>query len=356
MKFKTSFIWLLSVTGALLLAACDNKTPTQIVLEGKTMGTTYHVKYIDDGKTEHLPQPEKVQAQLDMLLKTVNNEMSTYQKDSQISSFNQFNQVNQVVSVSNDFATVVEEAIRLNKMTEGALDVTVGPLVNLWGFGPDKRLNKVPTNEQILERAKSVGIDKIEVRFSDNDRQNGKGLLIKKEPNLYLDLSSIAKGFGVDKLARHLEMLGIENYLVEIGGELRGKGHNLKGVPWRIAIEKPEFTQGTSSQITVPLHNLGMATSGNYRNYFEDEQGNRLSHIIDPKTLRPISHNLASITVFAPTAMTADGLSTGLFVLGAEKAIEVAERENLAIFLIIKKGEGYETKMSTAFEKLINQK
>lgn len=353
MKIKTLQMWgvalVAALVAALALTAC-NKEPQQIALEGKTMGTTYHIKYIDDGSLETLPKPEVVQQQLDTLLKIVNNEMSTYQKNSQITEFNHSRQIDTPFAVSRDFATVVTEAIRLNKVTEGALDVTVGPLVNLWGFGPDKRLNKAPSAEQIAEKAQAVGIEKIAVTT-----ENGNSALIKKVPELYLDLSSIAKGFGVDKLAKHLEKLGLQHYLVEIGGELRGKGNNLQGQPWRIAIEKPEFAQGTASQITVPLHNLGMATSGNYRNYFEDEQGNRLSHIIDPKTLRPISHNLASITVFTPTTMTADGLSTGLFVLGAEKALEIAEREKLAIFLIIKNGQNYSTKMSSAFEKLINQ-
>ncbi|MGX2968931.1 FAD:protein FMN transferase [Ursidibacter sp. B-7004-1] len=354
MQIKPLLMWTTSVLLAFLLTAC-NKEPEQVLLEGKTMGTTYHVKYIDDGSIKNLPKPETIQKELDLLLKEVNNQMSTYQRESQISQFNQFHTIDTPFKVATDFALVVEEGIRLNKVTEGALDITIGPLVNLWGFGPDKRLNKVPTAEQIAERAKSVGIEKLIVGFENNDRQNGNAFLQKKEPNLYVDLSSIAKGFGVDKVANHLNSLGLENYLVEIGGEIYGKGNNLKKQPWTIAIEKPEFTQGTSVQIAVPLQNLGMATSGNYRNYFEDEQGNRLSHIIDPKTLRPITHNLASITVFAPTTMTADGLSTGLFVLGADKALEVAEREKLAVFLIIKNGQEYETKMSSEFKKLIKE-
>lgn len=331
---------------SLFLTACE-KAPEQIILQGKTMGTTYTVKYIDNGEVKNLASAETVKSELDKLLIEVNNQMSTYQNDSEISRFNQLKEANQAVEISKDFAKVVQEAIRLNTVTEGALDVTVGPLVNLWGFGPDKRLNKVPSAEKISERSTYVGIDKIVLKIEDTPH------LSKSEPNLYLDLSSIAKGFGVDKLAEHLEHIGISNYLVEIGGELRGKGKNLQGLDWRIAIEQPVMAQGQAAQITVPLHNLAMATSGNYRNYFEDEQGNRLSHIIDPKQLRPVSHNLASITVLAPTTMTADGLSTGLFVLGAEKALAVAEREKLAIFLIIKNGEAFETQMSSEFKKLI---
>lgn len=330
---------------SLFLNACE-KAPEQITLQGKTMGTTYTVKYIDNGEVKNLTNPEKVKSELDRLLVEVNNQMSTYQQDSEISRFNQLKEANQAVEISQDFAKVVQEAIRLNKITEGALDVTVGPLVNLWGFGPDKRLNKVPSDEQIKERSSYVGIDKISLKME------GKPILTKTMPNLYLDLSSIAKGFGVDKLAEHLEKIGVSNYLVEIGGELRGKGKNLQGLDWRIAIEQPIMEQAQSVQITVPLHNLGMATSGNYRNYFEDENGNRLSHIIDPKKLSPVSHNLASITVLAPTTMTADGLSTGLFVLGAEKALALAEREKLAIFLIVKSGDKFETQMSSEFKKL----
>ncbi|AHG76203.1 Thiamine biosynthesis lipoprotein ApbE [Mannheimia varigena USDA-ARS-USMARC-1296] len=330
---------------SLFLNACE-KAPEQITLQGKTMGTTYTVKYIDNGEVKNLANPEKVKSELDRLLVEVNNQMSTYQQDSEISRFNQLKEANQAVEISQDFAKVVQEAIRLNKITEGALDVTVGPLVNLWGFGPDKRLNKVPSDEQIKERSSYVGIDKISLKME------GKPILTKTMPNLYLDLSSIAKGFGVDKLAEHLEKIGVSNYLVEIGGELRGKGKNLQGLDWRIAIEQPIMKQAQSVQITVPLHNLGMATSGNYRNYFEDENGNRLSHIIDPQKLSPVSHNLASITVLAPTTMTADGLSTGLFVLGAEKALALAEREKLAIFLIVKSGDKFETQMSSEFKKL----
>lgn len=347
MKFKSLFARTATLLFAFGLAAC-NKEPQQITFEGKTMGTTYHIKYIDNG-TKTLPKPELIKAQLDHLLDVVNQEMSTYKKDSQISQFNQMKEVDTPFVISADFAKVVAEAVRLNQVTEGALDVTVGPLVNLWGFGPDKRLNKVPTQAQIDERSQSVGIEKFVLDTAQNT-------LTKKVPNLYLDLSSIAKGFGVDKLAEHLESLGIEHYLVEIGGEIRGKGQNLLGKAWNIAIEKPEFAQGSSSQITLPLNNLAMATSGNYRNYFEDEQGKRLSHIIDGKTHRPIEHNLASITVLHPSTMTADGLSTGLFVLGAEKALAVAEREQLAVFLILKTANGYETQMSSKFAALLEQR
>ncbi|MCT8672239.1 FAD:protein FMN transferase, partial [Glaesserella parasuis] len=160
MKIKTLLMWAISAFFAVMLSAC-NKEPQQIAFEGKTMGTTYHIKYIDDGSLTNLPKPEEVQRQMDTLLKMVNNEMSTYQKDSQISQFNQMKEADKPFEIASDFAKVVKEAVRLNKVTEGALDVTVGPFVNLWGFGPDKRLNKAPTEEQIAERATWVGIEKL---------------------------------------------------------------------------------------------------------------------------------------------------------------------------------------------------
>lgn len=330
-----------------LLMGCG-KEPQQISLEGKTMGTRYHIKYIDK-QVSKLPKAESVKKEIDTLLVGVNNAMSTYQKDSEISLFNQSKEINKPFDISNDFAKVVKKAFELNKVTQGALDITVGPLVNLWGFGPDKRLNRVPTPEQIAEASQAVGIDKIAVLGTQDAYQ-----LIKKQPNVYIDTSSIAKGFGVDKLAEYLEQLGINDYLVEIGGEIRAKGKNLQQVDWNIAIEKPTFAQGKAVELIVPISNLGMATSGNYRNYFEDKNGKRLSHIIDPKVLQPISHNLASITVLAETSMKADGLATGLFVLGPEKALEIAEQEKLAVFLIIKKDNDYETKMSSEFKKITN--
>ena len=226
----------------------------------------------------------------------------------------------------------------------------MGPVVNLWGFGPEKRPERQPTNEQLAERQAWVGIDKIALEM------NGPPPTVaKKIPQVYIDLSSLAKGFGVDQVAEKLEQLNAQNYMVEIGGEIRAKGKNSEGKPWQIAIEKPNTTGERAVENVIGLNNMAMATSGDYRIYFE-ENGQRFAHEIDPKTGYPIQHHLASITVLAPTSMTADGLSTGLFVLGEEKALEVAEKNNLAIYLIIKTDKGFETKMSSAFKKLTETK
>ena len=331
----------------IFLNACSEKNAQTVTLQGETMGTTYTVKYLSDGQ-DKLPSPAEIQKRIDDALKEVNRQMSTYQTDSEISQFNQLRTVNQAMPISQDFAYVTGEALRLNKLTHGALDVTVGPLVNLWGFGPDKSVTREPTPEQIKQAASYTGIDKI-ILQQDKDSAS----LSKTHPKAYLDLSSIAKGFGVDKVAGELEKYGIQNYLVEIGGELHGKGKNAHGEPWRIGIEQPNIIQGGNTQIIVPLNNRSLATSGDYRIFHVDKSGKRLSHIINPNNKRPISHNLASISVVADSAMTADGLSTGLFVLGETEALKLAEQEKLAVFLIVRDKDGYRTAMSSEFEKLL---
>ena len=335
-------------TAALVLAACGNKDTAQLTtFNGETMGTTYSVKYWSSNK-QSLPEPAKVQAQMDALLVEVNRQMSTYQPDSEISRFNQMPASADSMPISADFAEVVTEAIHLNQFTEGALDVTVGPLVNLWGFGPDKTITHSPDVAQLAAAKKIIGIDKL--RFQPN---SSGATLGKTVDGVYLDLSSIAKGFAVDKLARHLDSLGVANYLVEIGGELRAKGRNTKQQPWNVGIEQPQLVQAQATQIVVPLDNRALATSGDYRNFHSDESGRRLSHIIDPKSELPINHNLASVSVVADNTMRADGLATGLFVLGEERAIALAKQHNLAIFLIAKTQDGFTTHMSPAFEQLL---
>ena len=343
-KISLIFTALLAVTFS--LTGCQ-KDPEVVSLMGKTMGTTYHIKYIDDGNLNL--DKDKAHAKIEMVLKDVNAKMSTYDKNSELSRFNQFTEVNQPVEISTDLATVIREAIRLNQVTEGALDVTVGPVVNLWGFGPEKHPERKPTAEQLAERQAWVGIDKLKLTQRD-----GKFYLEKSVPQLYVDLSSIAKGFGVDLVAETLEHIGAKHYMVEIGGEIRAKGKNIEGKDWQSAIEKPSFDGSRSVEQVIGLKDLAMATSGNYRIYFE-ENGQRFAHEIDPKTGYPIQHHLASITVLHPSTMTADGLSTGLFVLGEEKALEVAEKEQIPVYLIIKTDNGFETKMSSTFSALLNQ-
>ncbi|MFZ7343837.1 FAD:protein FMN transferase [Avibacterium volantium] len=343
-KVKTVYGWAIALLLVSSLTACQ-KDPEIVTLSGKTMGTTYHIKYIT---AEASQSAADTHDGVEKILKDVNEKMSTYIPTSELSRFNQNRTVNTPIEISADLAKVIGEAIRLNKVTQGALDVTVGPLVNLWGFGPEKRVEKAPTQQQLDERRAWVGIEKLTLSESA-----GKFYLEKAVPELYVDLSSIAKGFGVDQVADYLESLHIGNYMVEIGGEIRAKGNNSENKPWQIAIEKPTMDGSRSVEKVVGLHNLAMATSGDYRIYFE-ENGVRYSHEINPQTGRPIQHHLASITVLDSSSMTADGLSTGLFVLGEDEALKVAEQQQLAVYLIIKTESGFEVKMSSAFKQLIN--
>jgi thiamine biosynthesis lipoprotein len=251
--------------------------------------------------------------------------------------------------VSRDTARVVTEAIHIGRESRGALDVTVGPLVNLWGFGPDARPTKVPSDELIAQTRQKTGLGNLHVITSaDADT------LQKDIPDLYVDLSAIAKGFGVDKVAEYLESQGARNYLVEIGGELRINGVNGKGHPWRVAIEKPTVNAGSVQEVILPGDN-GVATSGEYRNYYELD-GKRFSHTMDPLTGKPIQHRLVSVTVIHPSCMTADGLATVFMVMGPEKSLAYAKERGLAIFTITKTDDGFEEAYSDAFKPYLVKK
>lgn len=331
--------WLVVLTSLLFLAGCS-QPKEQIHLSGPTMGTTYNIKYIE---VDGAPASADIQKEVDKLLELVNDQMSTYRKDSELSRFNQY-KGNEAFEVSAETATVVKEAIRLNELTRGALDVTVGPLVNLWGFGPEARPEVVPSDEELSARKAMTGISHLSATSTT---------LTKTLPELYVDLSTIAKGWGVDVVANYVESLGIHNYMVEIGGEIRLKGVNQSEEAWRIAIEKPSTTERAIQEIIEP-GDMAIATSGDYRNYFEKD-GIRYSHIINPQSGKPIDHKVVSVTVLHPSSMTADGLSTGIMVLGEDAGLEIANENDLAVMIIVKTEQGFEEIYSDAFKKYLNK-
>lgn len=332
-------IWLVAVASLMFLSGCE-KPREQVHLSGPTMGTSYNIKYITG---DEFPESKDIHTEVDRLLEEVNDQMSTYRPDSELSRFNQY-QGNDEFPVSEETAIVVKEAIRLNGLTQGALDVTVGPLVNLWGFGPEARPEVVPTDEELSARKAKIGIHHLSAT---------KTTLTKDMPNLYVDLSTIAKGWGVDVVADYIESLGIHNYMVEVGGEIRLKGLNREGVAWRIAIEKPSIDERTIQEIIEP-GDMAVATSGDYRNYFERD-GVRYSHIINPETGKPINHKVVSVTVLAPSSMTADGLSTGLMVLGEDKGMAIANQHDIPVLMVVKTAEGFEELSSEAFKSYLNK-
>jgi len=301
------------------------------------MGTHYTVKVTNPPASVDLEAlDETVRQELDR----IDGLMSTYRPDSEISRLNR-SDADQWVPVSTETAGVVHQAVRIGHLTDGAFDVTVGPLVNLWNFGPepDSR-NEAPSPEQIVAARKHVGFHHIEVRRSPP-------AVRKTQAGVNIDLSGIAKGFAVDRIAEHLEHHGIENYLVEVGGELRAKGLNAQGNPWQVAIESP-LAAVREIQKVVALQDIGMATSGDYRNYFERD-GVRYCHIIDPRSATPIAHELASVTVLAPTCMRADALATALMVLGPDAGYELASTQDVKAFFIVSTDAGFVEKATPDF-------
>lgn len=308
------------------------------VLQGPTMGTQYTVKVVAPAGAF---EPESAGADIEALLLAVNAAMSTYDPDSELSRFNAGRSI-EWQSVSPDLALVVAEAIRIGEATGGALDVTVGPLVNLWGFGPEIGQREVPDGKRLEETRRRVGLAHLSVRMDPPELRKGI-------PELYVDLSAIAKGFAVDKLSEYLLGRGLGSFMVEVGGEVRVSGLNGEGVPWRIGIESPT-SGGRAVQRVLQPGVSGLATSGDYRNFFETE-GKRYSHTLDPATGRPVEHRLASVTVLHASAMTADGLATALMVMGPEAGLAFAAEQELAVYMISGEATGFEESYSPAFEQ-----
>lgn len=313
--------------------------PTMTMFRGLTMGTSYSVKVAEDLEDDKILVLRKGIAEV---LEGVNKQMSTYIKSSEISRFNRY-QGKDWFAVSADFAAVVAHARRLSDETAGAFDVTVGALVNLWGFGPPPHQRKVPTDEEIRRAKQQTGYQRVEIR-------RDPPALKKDTPSVYLDLSAIAKGFAVDKVAEYLHKQGMAKYMVEIGGEIRTRGRKTEETTWQIGIEAPGIQRIIKKIIS--LTDRAMATSGDYRNYFE-EKGIRFSHTIDPRTGKPIRHSLASITVIAQTCMEADAIATAIMVLGPQAGYQLAIDKQLPCFFIIRNHNGFEEKMTPQFKPLL---
>ncbi len=323
--YMKNFIILLVV----LLAGCAKPQEQVITLTGNTMGTTYSVKYVDFPGETAVVDPVLLKEIIDSRLVEINQLMSTYIPDSELSVINN-SPANMSLTVSDETLYVINKAIELNEISSGKLDITVGPLVNLWGFGPTKLPEKVPSKDELTEVDEYIGIDKF--ILSGNQ-------LTKLHKDVYIDLSTIAKGYGVDQIAEILIGYTLNNFLVEIGGEMRLSGKKPGNRDWSIAIEKP-ISGERLIQRFLTVGNNSVATSGDYRNYFEND-GVRYSHLIDPTTRFPIQHKLVSVTVIAEKSIMADGLATALIVLGEESGLELANKENIAALFIVKKGNDF---------------
>ncbi|HFZ8994226.1 TPA: FAD:protein FMN transferase ApbE [Citrobacter freundii] len=340
---KITFLRIALLAMVAFIAGCDeapNPTATAapVVLQGKTMGTSWRVSVIGvDAQAAALLQ-QKIQRQLD----ADDRLLSTYKNDSALMRFNHSQSLTPW-PVSEAMADIVTTALRIGRKTDGAMDITVGPLVNLWGFGPEQQPLTIPTQAQIDAAKARTGLQHLTVINQANQQ-----FLQKEIPDLFVDLSTVGEGYAADHLARLMEREGISRYLVSVGGALNSRGMNGQGQPWRVAIQKPT-DQENAVQAIVDINGHGISTSGSYRNYYELD-GKRLSHIIDPQTGRPIEHKLVSVTVIAPSALEADSWDTGLMVLGTEKARDVALREGLAVYMITREGAGFTSWMSPQFK------
>jgi len=320
----------------IVLSACsdnnDTNKPHEVLFQGMTMGTVaYNIKVIvkPDSLSGSKFDQQKTHTDIAAILKQLLQDMSNWEPNSELSIFNKSKSL-VPVEISEGLRRVLAESIRLGNLSGGKLDVTIGPLINLWGFGPDYRPEKVPSDSDLKIAQARTGLKYLTLNGHE---------LSKAIPDLYIDLSTIAKGYAVDLIAEYLESKGLNNYLVEIGGEMRIKGFKHTGELWHVAIEKPLSEERAVHQIIIPKDNA-LATSGDYRKYFESN-GQRFSHIIDPQSGRPINHKLVSVTVIHPSSMTADGLSTAMMLMGEEKALAFAEENELAAYMIIKTDHGF---------------
>lgn len=334
-----SLLATLFVMLVILLGGCSSK-PQVLSYSGPTMGTTFTVKWVSTDPAD----AKRIGPLLEKSLHDVNQSMSTYISDSELSRLNQA-PAGSSRKVSPGMFEVLQMAQDISRSSHGAYDVTVGPLVNLWGFGPDGSVTHVPSDDKIAAARKRIGYHKLHL--------DPKTRTVTKDGDLYVDLSSIAKGYGVDQLALVLEKAGVTSYLVEVGGELRARGKKPDGSAWRIAIESPVAGTRAVDRI-IRVHKIGVATSGDYRNYFE-ENGIRYSHTIDPSTGRPITHKLASVTVLQPTCAEADGLATALTVLGDERGYQYAVDHKIPAFFIVKADKGFVEKYTPSFKQYLIQ-
>lgn len=304
-------------------AQTEEKEDNLVNLQGVTMGVVeYNIKYLDTEK-------RGFQAAIDTLLADFNQSLSTYIPDSEISTFNKGSAIEFDLPF---FYPVLARSKAIYEATEGAFDPTVGPLVQAWGFGNNK-IEKIPSDEAVDSLKKLVGFDKL--AFDEKS-------VNKSDNRVMLNFSAIAKGYAVDVVAELLEEKGIENYLVEIGREVRCKGKNPKGEAWSIAIVNPKYKESDQPQATgfVRLENKAIATSGNYEQFYIKD-GKKYAHTIDPKSGYPVVHSLLSASIFADDCMTADAFATAFMVLGLEKGKEILEKEdNIEGFLIYQDAEG----------------
>ncbi len=321
--------------GALLASWCGSGQAADLPVigwQGRTMGSPYTVKIVGTNLTP--AQTDALKAEVEERLKEVNRQMSHYQPDSELSRFNRA-PANTPFKVSPEFARVVRFSLELYRRSQGAFDPTLAPVINLWGFGEKTDQRAVPPEAELRAAMKTTGCQHLSVTAKDE--------LVKDIPELTINLSAVAKGFGVDEMVKVLRGHGLTNIYASIAGEVRLLGHNPRGTNWQVGITAPvaNWREDDPMATVVSLSDQAISTSGDYQKFFTDAQGRRLCHIIDPKTGWPVQHNVGGVSVVAADNMTADALSTTLYVLGPEAGLRFIESwTNAAALFIVREAEG----------------
>ena len=334
--------WLALAAGA-LLAACGAPTDPQVEVTGPTMGTYYAVKV---ARPPAGLDAQTLQAGVERVLKGVIDALSTYDPQSELSRLNR-NPSTDWVPISGELYAVLAEGQRLSRLSDGAFDITVGPLINLWGFGPQPKADAVPSAQAITAARERVGYDKLELRADPPAIRRQRG-------DIYIDVSALGEGEGADRMAAYLESLGATDYMAAVAGTMRVRGNNAKRLAWGIAIEVPDPGNRAVQRI-LPLTDSAVSTSGDYRNFFK-AAGKRYSHHIDPRTGNPVEQRLASVSVVAPgggdSARRADGLATALIVMGEERGLALAEAQGLAAYFIVREDGDFREVTTTALTRI----
>ncbi|WP_348646232.1 FAD:protein FMN transferase [Aliiroseovarius sp. F20344] len=324
----------------LALAACKGAARV-FNLSGLTMGTTYNVVAIEPsgGAVE-----ADVKTAIDAALAEVNQQMSNWDPKSEISRFNA-SASTEAVSITPALAHVMKAADSVHAASDGRFDTTMGPLIELWGFGAPGA-QSMPNDAEVAQTLASVG--------HNNTISVDGDMLQKKQTGAQVYLAAIGKGYGADRVGQALEAFGITDYMVEIGGDIYASGRNPNGLPWQIGIETPATLNNAVFDV-VGISGLGLASSGDYRNYFEKD-GERYSHVIDPATGKPITHRTASATVLAENGMLADAWATAMLILGRERGLEVAAAHDVAVLFVERDTDAaslqFKSAASDAFKRL----
>lgn len=340
-KNKSQINYAILIFSFLLIFSCSQEKNYNAKIKGNTMGTYYFIEVIDVPVELKI---KNIELEIKKTLKKANKILSNWDKDSEISIINKTDKTT-AIKISDELNEVFKTAKEINAKSNGFFDLTLDPIIELWGFGyKSKQMKVIPKDNQIKSILSLIGQKSfLKINFDNNE-------LIKKNKDIKINLSSIGKGYGIDLIGKKLDQLGINNYIINIGGDILTKGYNSKKENWVIGIENPNLKEKLIKEI-INLTNKGLATSGDYKNFFTKD-GKRYSHIINPKTGKPVMHSTKSVTVIHENSMKADGWATAFLALGSLEGLKIADKEKIAVLFIDEIDNKLIKFKSSAFKKL----